>query len=122
MATATGGARRTRQFALFRGRPGLTWMPDLTAPAWQSSNVLSWTPAAADLGDWEIYVWVKDGNTPPDANVYGYAAGANPGPLTVVEPEAPDFTLSLTPSTATIRTGESAQFTVAITAGPSFTG
>ncbi len=71
-----------------------TWIPDVTAPAWQTSNALSWTPAAADVGTWEIFVWVKDGDTPANQNGYGYATSYNPGPVQVVAP----LTLSVTPS------------------------
>jgi hypothetical protein len=86
-ATATGGTPATTQYALFRRRSGTTpWTPDVSAPAWQTSNVLSWTPASTDNGTWDIYLWVKDGNTAANANVYGYAAGTNPGPVQVTGP------------------------------------
>ncbi len=79
-ATATGGHTASTQYALFRRRPGATdWIPAVTAPSWQTSNVLSWTPEPADTGVWEIIVWVKDRNTPPDANTYGFAAYAHGG-------------------------------------------
>ncbi len=86
-ATAGGGDPATISYAFFRRRPGGTWVPDVTAADWQASNVYSWTPGAvANVGTWETYIWVKDGNTPPDANTYGYAAGYNPGPIAVVGP------------------------------------
>jgi hypothetical protein len=86
-ATAGGGTPGTFQYALFRRRAGTTpWTPDVTAPAWQSSNVLSWTPTAADTGTWEIIVWVKDANTPASQNTYGYGAYYNAGPVRVVAP------------------------------------
>jgi hypothetical protein len=86
-ATATGGDPATRKYALFRRRAGTTpWTPDVTAPAWQTSNVLSWTPTSADTGTWEIIVWVKDGDTTATQNTYGYAAYANAGPVQVVAP------------------------------------
>ncbi|MFP5288957.1 MAG: hypothetical protein ACLGI9_24685, partial [Thermoanaerobaculia bacterium] len=83
-ATATGGTASSLQYALFRRRAGATaWTPDVTAPAWQSSNVMSWTPTAADAGTWEIIIWVKDGNTPADMNTYGFADYYNAGPVQV---------------------------------------
>jgi len=83
-ATATGGTPSTIKYAFFRRRANATnWIPDVTAPAWQSSNVFSWTPTSADVDSWAIYVWVKDGNTAPNANTYGYDAGANPGAVQV---------------------------------------
>jgi hypothetical protein len=86
-ANATGGDPATLKYAFFRRRAGTTpWTPDVTTPAWQTSNVFSWTPAAADAGTWETYVWVKDANTPANLNTYGYAAGYNPGPVQVVAP------------------------------------
>ncbi len=120
-ATASGGDPATRQFALFRRRPGGGWHPNLTAPAWQSGNNLRWTPAAAQVGVWEIAVWVKDGNTPANANTYGYAASFNPGPVEVVAPQSNDFTLGLTPSAATVVRGNPAHFTADITS-PGFAG
>jgi hypothetical protein len=96
-ATASGGVPATTKFAFFRRRSGTTpWTPDVTAAAWQTSNVFTWTPALADVGNWDVYVWVKDGITPPTMNTYGYAAGANAGSVNVVEP-AP-ITLTVTPS------------------------
>jgi hypothetical protein len=86
-ATASGGDAATRQFALFRRRPGGAWNPGLSSPAWQAGNNLSWTPTSDHLGAWVIAVWVKDGNTPPDANTYGYAAAYYPGTVEVVEPQ-----------------------------------
>jgi hypothetical protein len=86
-ATATGGDPATIQYAFFRRPSGnIPWTPVVTSPAWQASNVFSWTPAAADAGSWDTYVWVKDGNTPPTANTYGYAAGFNTGGVLVSGP------------------------------------
>jgi hypothetical protein len=43
-ATASGGTPATIQYAFFRRPSGTTpWTPDVTTPAWQSSNVFSWT-------------------------------------------------------------------------------
>jgi hypothetical protein len=87
-ATATGGTPATTRYALFHRLAGNTaWIPDVSSPAWQTSNVLSWTPAAADAGTWEIYLWVKDGSTAANANTYGYAAGHNPGTVLVTGPQ-----------------------------------
>lgn len=44
---------------------------------------MSWTPGAADAGTWEIFIWVKDVNTPPTQNTYGHAAWYNAGPVQV---------------------------------------
>ena len=55
----------------------------MTAPAWQTSNVLTWTPASTDTGTWEIIIWVKDGNTSPTQNGYGFAAYYNAQPVQV---------------------------------------
>jgi hypothetical protein len=85
-ATASGGIPSTTRFAFFHRRPGGTWIPDVNAPTWLASNTYPWNPSQADAGTWETYIWVKDGNTPPTQNVYGYAAGCNPGPITVVGP------------------------------------
>jgi hypothetical protein len=83
-ANASGGTPSTTQYALFRRRAGdSAWTPDVTAPAWQTSNVLSWTPTSADLGTWEIILWVKDGNTPATMNTYGFAAYYNAQPVQV---------------------------------------
>jgi hypothetical protein len=88
-ATATGGDPTSIKYAFFRRRAGTTpWTPDVTAPVWQTSNVLTWTPGSADVGTWEIIVWVKDANTAPDANTYGFAAYVNAGPVQVVAPLA----------------------------------
>jgi len=86
-ATASGGHPPTRRYALFRRRLGtLPWIPALTSPAWQSSNVLSWAPTANDVDRWEIIVWVKDGNTPANMHTYGFAAYYNAGPVEVTAP------------------------------------
>ncbi len=121
-ATATGGDPATRQYALFRRRPGGAWQPDRTTPAWQTSNKLRWTPAAGQVGDWEIMAWVKDAGTPPNANTYGYAASFNPGPVEVIAPPQSDFTLALSPAAATVVRGNPAIFTADITPSPGFTG
>ncbi len=85
-ATATGGTG-TIQYAFFRRPSGtIPWTPDVTTPAWQSSNVFSWTPAAADAGNWDTYVWVRDSTTPANMNVYGYAAGFNTGGVLIQGP------------------------------------
>ena len=55
----------------------------MTTPAWQVGNVMSWTPTSADTGSWEIFIWVKDGDTAANANSYGYAAYVNPGNVQV---------------------------------------
>jgi len=107
-ATASNTSTTTR-YALFRRRAGTTpWTPDVTAPAWQTSNVLSWTPTSADTGTWEFNVWVKDGNTPAGMNTYGYAAAANPGTVQVV---IPPLTLAVTPSPASSVYGNSINWT-----------
>src|SRR5262249_39334234 len=100
-------------------RPGGTWLPSIYNPTWQASNVYTWTPTLDDVGTWETYVWVKDGDTPPDMSGYGYAAGLNTMPIEVVgKPTVPgattvacaystgddcwvtgDFTASVAPST-----------------------
>jgi hypothetical protein len=86
-ATPTGGVPASRQYALFRRRSGASaWTPDVTAAAWQSSNVLSWTPTSADAGTWEIIIWAKDGTTPSTQNTYGFAAYYNAGPVQVTSP------------------------------------
>ena len=86
-ATATGGTPSTLRYAFFRRRAGnATWTPDVTNPSWQTSNVYNWTPGSTETGSWDIYVWVKDGNTAPNANGYGFDASANPGGVTVTSP------------------------------------
>ncbi len=83
-ATATGGLPGTYQYALFRRRAGTSsWTPDVSAPNWQSSRTLSWTPTANDVGTWEIIIWVKDGNTTPTQNGAGYADYYNAQPVQV---------------------------------------
>ncbi|MES1243970.1 MAG: Ig-like domain-containing protein [Acidobacteriota bacterium] len=82
--TGSGGTGTGRQYALFRKKAGASnWIPAVTSPAWQSGNVLSWTPASADVGTWEIVIWMKDSNTPPTMNGYGFAAYYNAGPVQV---------------------------------------
>jgi hypothetical protein len=119
-ATATGGVPETRQYALFHRRSGGTWIPPLNAPAWQPSNILTWTPTADDLGPWEIYIWEKDSLTPADANGYGYAAGTNPGPVEVVVPSG--FALDVTPAATAVMQGGQALFTISLDPEPGFTG
>jgi hypothetical protein len=98
-ATAVGGVPASTRYAFFRRRSGTTpWTPDATTPVWQTSNTFTWTPASADLGTWDIYVWVKDGNTPANQNTYGYSAGANGGTVKVV---TPPLTLTSTTSPGT---------------------
>lgn len=118
----SGGNPATTQLAFFRRPAGGSWIPDVSAPSWQASSSFAWTPAAADLGVWETYVWVRDATTPADANTYGYAAGCNPGPIEVVVPEARDFTLQIAPSLVTIAPGGSAEYTISLTGDPGFTG
>ena len=85
------------QFAFFRRRQGtMPWTPSVSTPAWQTSNVHSWTPAAGDAGIWEFYVWIKDADTPPSQNVYGYAIGCNLGTVEV----GVQLTVTSTPSPA----------------------
>ncbi|HEY4575509.1 MAG TPA: hypothetical protein VIJ26_16140, partial [Thermoanaerobaculia bacterium] len=110
--STSGGDPSSVRYALFRRRPGApSWIPDVTAPSWQTSNVLSWTPGPNDLGTWEIIIWAKDGTTPPTMNSYGYATYCNPGPIQVYSP----ITLTGTgsPSSAVYNT------TVSWTANPS---
>jgi hypothetical protein len=123
-ATATGGDPLTRQYALFKRRlgDGSGWHPSLTEPAWQTGRDLRWTPAAGQVGVWEIAVWVKDAGTPPNANTFGYAAAFDPGPVEVVAPAAGDFLLAVSPPAATVVRGNQAHFTVGLTADPGFTG
>jgi hypothetical protein len=86
-ATASGGIPATTRYAFFRRRAGTpSWVPDVTQPAWQSGNVMSWTPTSADVAAWETYVWVKDSATPAAMNTYGYAAGYNAGVVQVTSP------------------------------------
>jgi len=99
-ANASGGTASTTRYAFFRRRAGAgSWTPDVTAPAWQSSNVMSWTPASTDTGTWEIVLWAKDGNTPANMNTYGFAAYYNAGPVQVVTP--PSLSVSGSPASAT---------------------
>jgi hypothetical protein len=86
-ANAGGGVPSTTRYALFRRLAGTSsWIPDVTAPAWQSGNVLSWTPGSADVGTWEIIIWVKDSLTPASMKTYGFAAYYNAGPVQVTAP------------------------------------
>ena len=92
-ATASGGSGSGYQFALFRRRPGGSWIPSLNAPDWQT-NQPSWTPtrtmsASGRSGG-------SDGATPSNANTYGYPT-YDPGPVEVVEPRQ-DFIANLTPA------------------------
>jgi hypothetical protein len=114
-ATASGGTPSTTKFAFFRRRVGTTaWTPDVSQALWQTDNRSSWTPGAADVGTWEIVVWVKDGNTPANANTYGYAAYANAGPVKVV---TPPLTLSVTVSPAQVVYGNPVTMTATATGG-----
>ncbi len=107
-ATASGGVPSTYQYAFFRRRAGTTaWTPDVTAPAWQTSNTFNWDPTSADVGTWDTYVWVKDSNTPANMNTYGYAAGYNSGPVTITAP----LCLSSTASPAYATTGTAITWT-----------
>jgi len=96
-ATATGGIPASTQYAFFRrtGGSSAPWIPDVTQPAWQSSPDFTWTPTTGDIGTWETYVWVRDGQTPSTMNGYGFAAGYNTGPVQVVAP--PTLSLSCSP-------------------------
>jgi hypothetical protein len=113
-ANASGGVSSTRQYAFFRRRIGATaWIPDVTAPAWQSSNAFTWTPSSADVGTWETYIWVKDSTTPATQNTYGYAAGYNPGPVQVVSP----LSLSVTGSPSSAYYGQTLTWTASSSGG-----
>jgi hypothetical protein len=97
----TGGDSGTAQYALFHRRVGsgtAGWIPSVNSPSWQASRSLSWTPAANETGDWEIYAWVKDAYTTPTQNTYGYAAGVNAGVVKVVAPLT--VTATATPATS----------------------
>ena len=110
-AHASGGNPATTQYAFFRRRAGtVPWTPDVTAPAWQTGNVFSWTPGAGDVGTWETYIWVRDGNTPATMNTYGYAAGCNPGPVQITAPYVP-LTLTGTGSPAAANYGTTLTWT-----------
>jgi hypothetical protein len=100
-ATMTGGDSGTAQYALFHRRVGsgtAGWIPSVNSPSWQASRSLSWTPAANETGDWEIYAWVKDAYTSPTQNGYGYSAGVNAGVVKVVTPLT--VTATATPATS----------------------
>ena len=112
--TPTGGDPTTIKYAFFRRLAGTTpWTPDVTAANWQTSNTLTWTPAAADVGVWEIYVWVKDGATAANANTYGYTVGLNPGPVQVVPPLA----VTCPPAPVAVTYGTALSFTASSTGG-----
>jgi hypothetical protein len=116
--TTSGGDPSTIQYALFRRRSGTSnWIPDVTAPSWQSSNVLSWTPGSTDVATWEIYVWVKDRYTAANANTYGYAAGANAGPVQITNPPAPLAFSSCTPSPSSVTYGTTITWTCTVSGG-----
>jgi hypothetical protein len=113
-ATANGGTPASTRFAFFRRKAGATaWTPDVSQAVWQTTPY-TWTPGAADVGDWEIVVWVKDGNTPANANTYGYASYANAGPVKVV---TPPLTLSVTVSPAQVIWGNPVTMTATATGG-----
>jgi hypothetical protein len=108
-ATATGGVQASLQYALFRRKVGTAdWVPARTSPQWQTNNILSWVTVPANVGDWEIEIWAKDGTTPPNANGYGYAAIHNPGPVKVVAP----LSITCTPSPASASPGVPINWTV----------
>lgn len=96
-ATATGGQPASIRYAFFRriGGPNAPWVPDVGQPSWQTSPDYTWTPTASDVGTWETYVWVKDGQTPSNMNGYGYAAGTNTGPVQIVT--VPTLALNCSP-------------------------
>ncbi|HSG40699.1 MAG TPA: hypothetical protein VLE27_13745, partial [Thermoanaerobaculia bacterium] len=119
-ATAIGGDPATRQYALFRRRPGGAWNPGLTSPSWQAGTNLGWTPTSNNLGVWEIQIWVKDANTLPGENTYGYTDSFDPGNVEVVAPAG--FALNLSPSTVSVSPGGQAQYTVSLTPEAGFTG
>ncbi|HEX7181324.1 MAG TPA: hypothetical protein VF756_05735 [Thermoanaerobaculia bacterium] len=80
----SGGTQTGIRYAVFRRHGGTSnWIPDVWAPDWKTSNVLSWTPGSGDVASWEIYIWVKDSATPANMNTYGYAAGYNAGVVQV---------------------------------------
>ncbi|HET9228101.1 MAG TPA: hypothetical protein VFR31_15605, partial [Thermoanaerobaculia bacterium] len=83
-ASSSGGDPATTRYAFFRRRPGGTWIPSVNSPNWQASSTFQWNPTINDLGTWETYIWVKDGNTPPTQFTYGYAAGYNTMPVDVI--------------------------------------
>ena len=98
-ATAGGGDPSTTLYAFFRKPAGaLNWTPPVTSPSWQSSRDFSWTPTAAETGNWDTYVWVKDAYTPANMNTHGYAAGYNTGGVQIVTP--PTLTGTVSPTSA----------------------
>jgi hypothetical protein len=122
-ATASGGDPATTRYAFFRRRPGGTWIPDVGAPTWQTSGTYAWQPAAGDAGTWETYIWVKDGNTPPGANTYGYAAGVNSMPIEVVgPPTVPGATSIACAYTTADDCWVTGDFTASVTASTGGTG
>jgi hypothetical protein len=118
-ATASGGVPATTQYAFFRRRAGnVAWTPDASTPAWQSSSTFVWTPTVADVGTWETYVWVKDGNTPANQNTYGYANGRSAGNVTVTRPP---LTVTGTSSPSASYHGVTLNWTVTPTGGDAAT-
>lgn len=118
-ATATGGVPSTTQYALFHRRVGsgtAGWIPSVSSPNWQS-NPLTWTPAANETGDWEIYVWMRDSYTSPTQNTYGFAASVNAGVVKVVAP----LTVTGTTSPATSHYGTEITWTATASGGVSST-
>jgi hypothetical protein len=113
-ATASGGDTASLRYAFFRRRAGdSSWVPDVSSPNWQTSNVYTWTPGAADVGTWDTYVWVKDAYTSAGMNTYGYAAGYNTGGVQIVAPP----TLSVTPSPASATCGTAITWTATASNG-----
>ena len=113
-ATPNGGDAATIRYAFFRKKVGTTtWIPDVTAASWQVSNKPSWTPASTDLGTWEFSIWVKDVNTPANANTYGFSSWCNPGPTQVVAP----LTLTSTASPVAAYSGQPIKWTMTATGG-----
>ena len=111
-ATATGGTPGTVQYALARQLVGTsTWIPNPLV--WQAGNVLGWTPTSADVGTWQMAVAVRDVNTAPGANGYGYSAYTLPGTDQVVAP----ITLSVTSSPASSVYGNAITWTATANGG-----
>src|SRR3954453_20211605 len=118
-ANASGGDPSTTRYAFFRRRPGGTWIPDVNAPTWQSSNSYAWHPTLSDVGTWETYIWVKDGNTPANQNTYGYAAGFNTMPIDVVGPPTVPGATTVACAYSVAATGDcwvTGDFTASVTA------
>ncbi|HEX3127115.1 MAG TPA: hypothetical protein VH394_07275, partial [Thermoanaerobaculia bacterium] len=122
-ATASGGIPSTTRYAFFHRVPGGTWIPAVNAPNWQTGNTYTWMPNASEAGTWETYVWVKDGDTPATQNTYGYAAGCNPGPVTVLgPPTVPGPTTAACAYTASGECWVQGDFTASVTASTGGSG